>query len=100
MSAKALQRGMGMNGSSRLESCYRLIALLFALAGIVYWQTLQQGDENEEIDIMLLADDLADKRLSRRRVRCMARSALAIVFWLMFFTFRRRLVRPSPPGRN
>ena len=23
-----------------------------------YWQTLQQGDENEEIDIMLLVDDL------------------------------------------
>lgn len=35
-----------------------LIALLFALASVVYWQALQQGDENEEIDIMLLVDDL------------------------------------------
>lgn len=35
-----------------------LIALLFALLGAVYWQTLQQSDENEEIDIMLLVDDL------------------------------------------
>jgi hypothetical protein len=34
------------------------IALLFALASVVYWQALQQGDENEEIDIMLLVDDL------------------------------------------
>lgn len=35
-----------------------IIALLFALAGIFYWQTLQQGDENDEIDILVLADDL------------------------------------------
>lgn len=35
-----------------------LITLLFALASIVYWQTLYQSDENEEIDIMLLVDDL------------------------------------------
>jgi hypothetical protein len=35
-----------------------IIALLFTLAGIFYWQTLQQGDENEEIDILVLADDL------------------------------------------
>ena len=35
-----------------------IIALLFTLAGILYWQTLQQGDENEEIDILVLADDL------------------------------------------
>jgi hypothetical protein len=34
------------------------IALLLALAGIVYWQTLQRIDENEEIDIMLLVDEL------------------------------------------
>ena len=26
--------------------------------GIIYWQSLQQGDENEDIDIMLLVDDL------------------------------------------
>ena len=37
-----------------LESCYRLLRLLFTLAGILYWQTLQQGDENEEIDIWYL----------------------------------------------
>ncbi|SEK90576.1 DUF3619 family protein [Nitrosovibrio tenuis] len=35
-----------------------LIALLFAIASATYWQTLQQGDENEEIDIMLLVDEL------------------------------------------
>lgn len=35
-----------------------IIALLFALAGIFYWQTLQQSDENEEIDILVLTDDL------------------------------------------
>ncbi len=34
------------------------LALLFALTGMLYWQTLQQGDENEEIEIMLLADEL------------------------------------------
>jgi hypothetical protein len=35
-----------------------LVSLLLALMGIVYWQSLQQGDENEDIDIMLLIDDL------------------------------------------
>lgn len=35
-----------------------LVTLLFVLAGVSYWQTLQYGDENGEIDIMLLADDL------------------------------------------
>lgn len=35
-----------------------IIALLFTLMGILYWQALQQGDENEEIDILVLADDL------------------------------------------
>ncbi|KIO49820.1 DUF3619 family protein [Nitrosospira sp. NpAV] len=35
-----------------------LIMLLFAFASVVYWQTFQQGDDNEEIDIMLLVDDL------------------------------------------
>jgi hypothetical protein len=35
-----------------------VITLLLALAGIVYWQTLQPIDENEEIDIMLLVDEL------------------------------------------
>ncbi len=35
-----------------------LVTLLLVLAGVSYWQTLQYGNENEEIDIMLLADDL------------------------------------------
>ncbi len=35
-----------------------LAALLLVLVGISYWQTPQYGDENEEIDILLLADDL------------------------------------------
>jgi cytochrome c-type biogenesis protein CcmH/NrfG len=35
-----------------------LVTLLLVLAGVSYWQTLQYGDVNEEIDIMLLADDL------------------------------------------
>jgi hypothetical protein len=34
------------------------LALLFAITGIIYWQTFQQSDENEDIDIMLLLDDL------------------------------------------
>ena len=43
------------SGTRKLLSA---IALVFALASVVYWQALQQGDENEEIDIMLLVDDL------------------------------------------
>lgn len=35
-----------------------LIALLFALVSIAYWQALYHSDEDEEIDIMLLVDDL------------------------------------------
>ncbi len=35
-----------------------LVALLLVLASVSYGQTLQYGDENEEIDILLLADDL------------------------------------------
>jgi hypothetical protein len=35
-----------------------LVSLLLALIGIAYWQSLQQSDENEDIDIMLLIDDL------------------------------------------
>lgn len=35
-----------------------LVALLLVLASFSYWQTLQYGDENEEIDILLLTDDL------------------------------------------
>lgn len=34
------------------------LTLLLALTGMLYWQILQQGDENEEIEIMLLADEL------------------------------------------
>src|SRR5688500_5992466 len=43
------------SGTRKLLSA---IALVFALASVVYWQALQQGDENEEVDIMLLVDDL------------------------------------------
>lgn len=35
-----------------------LITLLLTLVSVAYWQALHQGDENEEIDIMLLIDDL------------------------------------------
>ena len=35
-----------------------LTTLLFALAGMAYWQILQQDDDNEEIDSLLLSDDL------------------------------------------
>jgi apolipoprotein N-acyltransferase len=35
-----------------------VIALLFALGGVLYWHSFQQSDENEELDVMLLADDL------------------------------------------
>lgn len=35
-----------------------VFALLFAIGGILYLHALQQGYENEEIDIMLLVDDL------------------------------------------
>jgi CHASE3 domain sensor protein len=35
-----------------------LVSLLLALIGIAYWQSLQQSDENEDIDVMLLIDDL------------------------------------------
>ena len=44
--------------ASRTRKLLSAIALVFALASVVYWQALQQGDENEEIDIMLLVDDL------------------------------------------
>ena len=40
------------------------IMLVVALAGIIYWQTLQPIDENEEIDIMLLVDELPDECVS------------------------------------
>ena len=36
-----------------------LLALLLALAGVVYWQTpLQQGDDIADLDIMVLTDEL------------------------------------------
>lgn len=35
-----------------------LFALLFALVGVVYWQTLQHGDETAAIDAMMLSDEL------------------------------------------
>jgi hypothetical protein len=49
---------VGHDWHSRAGRLLSAIVLLFALAGVVYWQALQQGDENEEIDIMLLVDDL------------------------------------------
>lgn len=42
----------------RTRKLLSLVTLLFALLSVIYWQTLQQNDENEEIDIMLLVDDL------------------------------------------
>lgn len=48
----------GHDWHSRTAKLLSAIALLFALAGVVYWQALQQSDENEDIDIMLLVDDL------------------------------------------
>lgn len=35
-----------------------LIVLLLILASYTYWQSFQYSDENNEIDILLLADDL------------------------------------------
>lgn len=35
-----------------------ILALLFAITAIVYWQNFQQSDETEDIDIMLLLDDV------------------------------------------
>lgn len=48
----------GHDWHARTKKRLSAIALLVALASVVYWQALQQGDENEEIDIMLLVDDL------------------------------------------
>src|SRR5688500_1023233 len=48
----------GHDWHSRTAKLLSAIALLFALAGVAYWQALQQSDENEDIDIMLLVDDL------------------------------------------
>jgi hypothetical protein len=42
----------------RTRKLVSVVTLLLALFGIVYWQTLQPADENEEIDIMLLVDEL------------------------------------------
>jgi hypothetical protein len=43
---------------SRTGRWLSVITLLFVLAGVLYWQSFQQSDENEEIEIMLLVDDL------------------------------------------
>jgi hypothetical protein len=48
----------GHDGHHRARKLLSVIALLFVIAGITYWQTLQPGDESEDIDIMLLVDDL------------------------------------------
>ena len=53
----ASSRG-GHHSHSRTGKLLSVIALLLALAGAIYWQNLQQSDENEEIEIMLLVDDL------------------------------------------
>lgn len=53
----ASSRG-GYPGHSRAGKLLSAITLLLALAGAMYWQSLQQSDENEEIEIMLLVDDL------------------------------------------
>ena len=53
----ASSRG-GHHGHSRAGKLLSVITLLLALAGTIYWQNLQQSDENEEIEIMLLVDDL------------------------------------------
>ena len=50
--------GNGNEWQIKTGKLLSIIALLFALAGIFYWQTLQQSDENEEIDILVLTDDL------------------------------------------
>lgn len=48
----------GHDSHIKTRKLLSLVTLLFALLSVIYWQTLQQGDENEEIDIMLLVDDL------------------------------------------
>jgi uncharacterized protein DUF3619 len=48
----------GHNWHFKTGKLLSLMALLFTLVSVAYWQALQQGDENEEIDIMLLVDDL------------------------------------------
>ena len=48
----------GHDGHYKARKLLSVIALLFVIAGITYWQTLQPSDENEDIDIMLLVDDL------------------------------------------
>ena len=53
----ASSRG-GHHGPSRAGKLLSVITLLLALASALYWQNLQQSDENEEIEIMLLVDDL------------------------------------------
>ncbi len=48
----------GHHWSGGTRKLLSVLALLFVITGVVYWQTFQQGDENEEIDIMLLLDEL------------------------------------------
>lgn len=56
--------GQGMSTGSwhdwhvRTRKWLSLVALLFALGSVLYWQSFQQNDETEEIEIMLLADEL------------------------------------------
>src|SRR6478736_5103718 len=48
----------GRHSRAGARKLLSILALLFAITGIIYWQTFQQSDENEDIDIMLLLDDL------------------------------------------
>ena len=41
-----------------IKNILPLVALLLALVSYTYWQSFQYSDENDEIDILLLADDL------------------------------------------
>lgn len=41
-----------------IKNIVPLLALLLVLVSYTYWQSFQYSDENDEIDILLLADDL------------------------------------------
>jgi hypothetical protein len=58
--AQGASAGMQRGHHSRIgiRKLLSILALLFAITGVVYWQNFQQSDENEDIDIMLLLDDV------------------------------------------
>lgn len=41
-----------------IKNILPLVTLLLILVSYTYWQSFQYSDENDEIDILLLADDL------------------------------------------